>query len=294
MPPGGADDVKRLREFERQIQARQFLQVESALRAYLTERPDSWWAHYALGYVLLAQKRVGDSIRSLAQSLRLHLANAAAHKTLGRALVLVGAYERAQIEFEQAIRLKPGCAELHYNLGQVHSAQDNFPPARQSFEKAVELNPGYIAAHNALGLVLESMGEDDAAIASYRRAIELNSERQAGFAAPYVNMSAYFNRLGDPERALEYGAKALEVDQDSDLALYQMAKAHRTRQSRPEAAEALEKAISLNARISRYYYLLSAVYRRLGRAEESEEALATFQKLEHESAQTEKRTKNAL
>ena len=64
-----------------------------------------------------------------------------------------------------------------------------------------------------------------------------------------------------------------------------MAKAHRARPSWPEAAEALEKAISLNARISRYYYLLSAVYRRLGRAEESEEALATFQKLEHESAQ---------
>ena len=94
MPPGGADDVQRLREFERRIQARQFLQVESALRAYLTERPDSWWAHYALGYVLPAQKRVGDSIRSLAQSSRLHLANAAAHKTLGRALVLVASSNR--------------------------------------------------------------------------------------------------------------------------------------------------------------------------------------------------------
>ena len=73
------------------------------------------------------------------------------------------------------------------------------------------------------------------------------------------------------------------------MAYFQKAKALRTIKQWGRAIEAVEKAISLNARISRYHYVRGLLYRRLGEDEESRQSLATFQKLESEAVDLEKR-----
>ena len=95
----------------------------------------------------------------------------------------------------------------------------------KSFEAAVRLNPQYMEAHDGLGFALEALHDDAGAIASYQKAIELNEASHAGFASPYVNLSALYNRTGDREAAMEYARKALEVNERSDRALFQLAKA---------------------------------------------------------------------
>ena len=57
----------------------------------------------------------------------------------------------------------------------------------------------------------------------------MNEARKAGFAAPYVNMSALSNRTGDRDAALDYARRALEANPASDRALFQMAKAYENR-----------------------------------------------------------------
>jgi tetratricopeptide (TPR) repeat protein len=62
-----------------------------------------------------------------------------------------------------------------------------------------------------------------------------------------------------------------------------MAKAYEYEGDLPSAADALNRAISINPRSSSYYYVLATVYRKLGKPEESRKAMESFTRLDRES-----------
>ena len=285
----GADDPKRVAELEGYIRDGKFAEVEALLAAYVKERPSSTWGWYALGYSQFGQQKIGESIRALSKSLELDIRNAEAHKMLGRDLMIIGRFDAAQIEFAQAIRYKPDSAESYYNLGKLFSVQDNWEPARKAFESALQIDPAYVEAMDALGFALEALGEDEHAVATYEKAIALNDARHGTYALPHVNLSAYYNKTGDPVQALEHAQRALALDAKSDGALFQQGRAFDRQGKYDEAVRSLNDAIAINPRASSYYYVLAGVYRRLGRMEESRKALEVFQKLERESSDLEKK-----
>ena len=285
------DDLAQVSALEGYIRDGKWAEVEPLLVKYVEERPKSSWGWYALGYSYFAQKKIGESIKALAKSLQLDLKNVEAHKILGRNLMIIGRFDAAQVEFEQAIRYRPDSAEAHYNLGKLHSIQDNWEPARKALEAAVRLDPSYVEAIDALGFALEALGDDPGAVAMYGRAAALNEERKGTFAAPHVNLSAYYNRAGNPEQALEHARKALALDPRSDRALFQKGRAAELLGNLNEAADALNEAIALNPRASSYFYVMANICRRLGLKEESREALEMYKKLEKESIELEKKRK---
>jgi tetratricopeptide (TPR) repeat protein len=288
-----ADDPITVKRFEDYIRNQQFQELEPLIRDYLQTNPSSAWGHYVLGYTLFGLHRIGDSITALAKSLQLNVKNADAHRLLGRNLMLIGRFDVAQMELEQAKMLSPQRAEIRYDLGKIHSAQDNYPPAKRELEEAIRLDPSYMEAYDALGFVMESMGDESAALAHYRKSAELSETRNAGFVSPYVNLAAHYNRLGDSKLAAEHARKALRVNPKSDAAHFQLAKALDRSQEWPKAAEALESAIAVNPRASSYHYLLSGIYRRLGKAKESEEQMELFRQLEKAAAEFEQQRRDA-
>jgi tetratricopeptide (TPR) repeat protein len=285
----GRDDPKQMAALEGYIREGKFQEAEPLAARYVKERPQSSWGWYTLGYSLFAQQKIGESIRALSKSLELDIRNAEAHKILGRNLMIIGRFDAAQIEFEQALRYKPHSAEAHYNLGQLFSIQDNWEPARKAFEAALQIDPSYVEAVDALGFALEALGDDAGAIARYEKAIALNEARQGTFASPHVNLSAYYNRTGEPRKAIEYARKALVLDPSSDRALFQKGRAEERQGNLDGAVNALNEAISINPRASSYFYVLAGVYRRLGWTDESRKALEMFSRLERESRELEKK-----
>jgi tetratricopeptide (TPR) repeat protein len=289
----GTDDPARMGELEGYIRDSRFKEVEPLLSAYVKDHPQSSWGWYALGYSWFGQQRIGESIRALAKSLQLDLKNAEAHKILGRDLMIIGRFDAAQIEFEQGIRYNPQSAEMHYNLGKLFSMQDNWGPGRKEFEAALRLNPSYVEALDALGMAQEALGDNADAVASYQKAIALNQANNGKFASAQVNLSAYYNRTGDPGRGLAYAQQALELDPKSDRAWFQKAKADEGQGRLNDAVDSLNRAISFNTRASSYYYVLSGLYRRLGKTKESQEALEVFTRLDKESNELEKMRRSA-
>jgi tetratricopeptide (TPR) repeat protein len=287
-----ADDRARVTELEGYIRDAKWADVEPLLLKYVEERPKSSWGWYALGYAYFAQKKIGESIKALATSLRLDLTNVEAHKILGRTLTIIGRFDAAQVEFEQAIRYKPDSAESHYNLGKLFSMQDNWEPARTAFQAALRIDPGYLEALDGLGFALEALGDDAGAIAKYQEAIALNQARGGTFAAAHVNLSAYYNRTGDPAKAFEYARQAIALDPASDRAWFQKAKADERQGRLNDAVAALNEAISRNSRASSYYYVLAGIYRRLGWTDDSKSALEHYKRLEQESAELEKKRRS--
>ena len=194
------------------------------------------------GYSLFGQQKIGESIRALAKSLELDVTNAEAHKILGRDLMIIGRFDAAQIEFEQAIRYKPDSRESYYNLGKLLSVQDNWEPARKAFESALRIEPQYVEAMDALGFALEALGEDERAVTTYQKAVALNDERHGTFALPHVNLSAYYNRTGDPGKALEYARQRARARSEMPTARCFRRRAPYDRQGRlQDAVEALNR-----------------------------------------------------
>ena len=288
-----ADDLARVAELEGYIRDAKYAEVEPLLTKYVQERPKSSWGWYALGFTHFAQQKIGESIKALAKSLQLDIRNAEAHKILGKNLMVIGRFDAAQLEFELALREKPDSAELHNNLGKLFSIQDNWEPARKAFEQALRLDPSSLEALDGLGFALEALGDDAGAIAHYTKAIALNDERKGTFVAPHVNLSALYNRTGDPDKALQHARRAIELDPKSDRALFQKARADERQGRLEEAVVALNEAIAYNPRASSYYYVLAGVYRRLGWSDDSRKALEAFQRLDRESNDLDKKRRSA-
>jgi tetratricopeptide (TPR) repeat protein len=290
--PSTDDDPDKIAEFENYIRGSKYGEVEPLLAAYVKDHPASSWGWYALGYSQFAQKKVGDSIKSLAQCLSLDVKNSDAHKILGRDLMIIGRFDAAQTEYEQAIRYAPDSSESHYDLGKLLSLQDNWLAARKQFEDAIRLDPAYIEAIDSLGFAQEALGNDADAVQNYQRAIALNEQRQGKFVSAHVNLSAYYNRTGDSAKALDYAQKALALEPKSDAAWFQKARAEERDNQLQAAADSLNHAITLNSRSSSYYYVLSGIYRRLGNLEESKKALDSFTRLDQENSELEKTRRN--
>jgi tetratricopeptide (TPR) repeat protein len=289
----GQDDLQKVSEFEGYIRQSRFHELEPLLEHYVVEHPTSSWGWYALGYSQFAQKKIGDSIQSLAKSLGLNVENSDAHKILGRDLMVIGRFDAAQTEFEQGIRYDPNSAENHYDLGKLFSLRDNWEEARRQFEAAIQINPSYLEAIDALGFAQEALGDNANAVRNYEKAISLNEHQHGSFAAGHVSLSAYYNRTGDPAKALDYAQQALTLDPKSDVAWFQKAKAQEGQGHLEEAVDSLNEATALNSHTSAYYYVLAGIYRRLGRTEDSRKALDSFTRLDQENNELEKMRRSA-
>jgi tetratricopeptide (TPR) repeat protein len=281
--PSSIDDGAKVATIEGLIREARFADAEPQLVDYVAVHPQSSWGWYALGYSRFAQQKIGEAIKALAKSLELDLTNAEAHKILGRTLMIIGRFDAARVEFEQGLRYKPDSAELHYNLGKLHSIQDNWPAAKTALEAAVKADPDYVEAIEALGFALEALGDDAGAVARYEQAVALNAARNGTFANAHVSLAAFYNRTDRPEKALEYAKEAIALDPKSDRGYFQKARADERQGRNEDAVVALNQAIALNPRASSYYYVLAGVYRRLGWTTDSQEALASFKRLEQES-----------
>jgi tetratricopeptide (TPR) repeat protein len=273
------DDPEQLQRLERYVSDGRYQEVQVPLRNYLKAHPNSARAHYDLGYVYFRTHQIRASVEALAKSLQLDVNDAEAHKVLGLDFTIIGKYDEAQIELEQAARLKPDSAEIHYFLGRIHYTRNAFLLAKQEFDEAIRLDPTYMKAYDNLGLTLEGMGDDNAALANYEKAFGLMERQGRKSEWPYINACAMYNRRNEPERALPFCQKAIEVNPKNDRAFFEAARAHMAQQNWEQAAKALQSAIGNNPRYAKYHYVLSTVYRKIGKAAESKREMATFQKL---------------
>jgi tetratricopeptide (TPR) repeat protein len=208
--------------------------------------------------------------------------------------MFIGRFDAAQLEFEQAARLNPSSAEVRYNLGKLFSIQDNWARAKTEFAHALRLKPDYMEAHDGLGFALEALGENEPAVESYSKAIDINEALQAGYSAPYTNLSTYYSRKGAVAEGLKYARKAVQVNPNSDRAWFQLARTEESSGDLMRATEALSRAITINPGVASYHYVAGTLYRRLGKQQESRQAFDTFARLQRESNELESKRREAL
>ena len=280
--PDGTDDLARLETIEESIRQQKYREAVPLLQAYLKDFLRSSRAYYDLGYVTFRTHEFRTSITSLSKSLSINSNNPEAHKILGLDCSSIGRYDLAEQELREAIRQKPGSAEIHYFLGRLFYTQGVFPLAKAELEEALRLDPHYMKAWDNLGLTMEVLGDNAQALKCYTTAMNLNEQQQLRSEWPYIDVSEFYNRQVQPERAIVYAQKAIAFNPRSAPAHVQLAKAYRVLGDWQSCADAAQKAIDLNPWTSDAYYILGVALRKLGKTQESRAAMAKFEQIHKE------------
>ena len=114
-------------------------EAEGWMRRAITRRSDDSKAHYALGVVLRAQKRITEAVESYEQALRLSPDNINCLINLGVCKIDQGDPTAAERLLRRAIELNPNRAMAWDNLGVALHRQDRFSEAFAVFDRSEQL-----------------------------------------------------------------------------------------------------------------------------------------------------------
>jgi tetratricopeptide (TPR) repeat protein len=155
-------------------------------------------------------------------------------------------FTEAEREFEFAMKLDPTLFEAVYHYGRARIAQGEFAEAAKLFERACVLRPEDFQAPHFLAQCYTAMGMKEESLATYRKARRLIDERLelnpddaracqlgAGLAA----------NLGENDAAIEYARRALTINPDDPLLLYNIACMHALLGNSNDSLDCLEKAV---------------------------------------------------
>ena len=252
-----------VRAYEYYLRGRQFLNrfrkvdIEFARRMFYQaiDRDPEFalaWAGYADCYSLeimyadptpwFRDKAREASARALALDPNL----AEAHASSGLAHLVLEEFEQAESEFKKAIELNARLFEAYYYFARTRFHQGDMDAAADLFAQAASVNPEDYQSRLLRVQILRGAGRIDAAKTEARLAIEVverNLEWNPDDARALHLGAGSLILIGDVERADKWLNRALQIDPDDSIVLYNVACNYATLDRVDEALECLERAV---------------------------------------------------
>ncbi len=171
----------------------------------------------------------------------------------------------------------PADAEVPYDLGRIYYQQGKHAAAAESLRRATALDPRAYKAWDNLGLATEALGDVEQAQRFYLKAIALVHKDHPRYDVVYANFADLLIKLGNYQQAFDLAVEAAERNPDDPRNLFLAGKALVQLERRDLSVRWLEQAIALNPDYPEPHYLLSQVYRKLGRPADADRMLKSFQ-----------------
>ncbi len=173
------------------------------------------------------QYEIGEAIQNITaaadKALELDEDLAEAHACRGAALTFANRFEEAATEFERAIALDPNSFEAHYFYARYCFVRGDLERAASLFERAGEVKPDDYQSWCLLIHVYRSLGRTDQIEAAARKGIALAEKELAMHPEnprPAALGAAGLLAVGEMERSREWLTRALAIDPDDLLTLY--------------------------------------------------------------------------
>jgi len=171
---------------------------------------------------------------------------AESHSARGLVLLLDKRYDDARKRFETAIRLNPNLFEPVYFYGRTSLSQGNLTRAAECFKRAADLRPEDYQSSNQLAACYVSLGREADAREAYRRVVaaaektlELHPEDGR---ALYMGAAA-LSALGDAERGLRWADRALVLEPEEPVTLYNVGCFYVLQGDTDKAIDCLERSV---------------------------------------------------
>jgi tetratricopeptide (TPR) repeat protein len=207
------------------------------------------WIYY-LGRVQAGQGNCEDAIKSLREALNLDPGYLPARLKLAECLRASAQWGESEILYRAILKERPDSAEAYYGLGKVQTARHDVHAAIDSYHAACKLFPEFGAAYYVLALAYQTLGEEKKAQDEFHR---YEKNKDTGPPAP--------DPLLEEVQALNRGA-ANQIRSGYDLE-----RAGKLQ----EAAEAHERALTIDPAMVQAHVNLISIYGRLNELEKAEQ-----------------------
>lgn len=284
----------------------------ASLQRAVALAPQMQGANLFLGIGYAQMHEVDECVAALHRELELDPKNVQAEMWLGIVELRDGHPEKATEPLDRAAELAPNDLDILEYRGQAHSAV-----AFASFARMAVIDPDSWHVHRVQGELYSRQSQHKEAIAEFLAAIKLAPDN----ADLYEELGNEYRKSSDLEHAQQAYGKELELNPNNPIAMYNLAKididADRTEEGlgllrkvvqdyqdfpatyfylglaefnvgkNAEALIALEKARTMHPEpelAPRIEYELSRVYRKLGRIDESNQAIREYTRLKAQNA----------
>lgn len=176
--------------------------------------------------------------------------SAEAHASCGLAHLINDEFAKAERSFEEAIRLNPRLFEAYYYYARTRFHQGDLDMAADLFKKAAEMDPGDYQSRCLRVQILRGKGRDVEAAQEAREAVDVvlqNLEWNPDDARAFHLGAGSLVAMGDTERAKRWLHRAIEIDPDDPIVLYNVACNLATIDEPDDALDYLEKVIESGA-----------------------------------------------
>ena len=194
------------------------------------------------------EEAIENIMAATGKALELDDGLAEAHACRGVALTFAKRFEEAETELERAIALDPNSFEAHYFFARYWFVRGELERAAALFERAGEVKPDDYQSWCLLIHVYRSLGRTDKIEAAARKGIALAEKELAMHPEnprPAALGAAGLLAIGETERAREWLARALAIDPDDLLTLYNAACVYAQLGEAEPALDLLERFIPL-------------------------------------------------
>jgi len=171
---------------------------------------------------------------------------AEAHASRGLAYLVSNDFDAAEAEFEEALELNPRLFEAHYYFARTRFHQGRLEEAVELFKTAGEMDPTDYQSRCLSVQVLRGLGREEESVAEATRAIgvvEDNLRWNPDDARAYHLGAGTLVVLGDAERAKRWLHRAIEIDPEDPVVLYNVACNLATLGELESAIEYLDSAV---------------------------------------------------
>jgi len=272
----------------------------------------------------IARYEMGDyagARRSLEAALRANPKDDNVELFLANDLIKLDELSLAADHLRQLSQRQPRNQEIWYLLGKIHMKL-----SEQALSKLNEIDANSVWVHQISGEVMESMKNYDGALIEYKKAVEMAPQKSGThyllgnaywslsmwdaaneqFQAEVINDPAnclaqwkigniVLEQRGKPEEALANVEKALNICPNLMAAKVDRGRALMRLDRHAEAVKDLEMAEKSDPSEPSTHFLLAQTYRALGRAQEAQEEMKLFSRLEESArAATAERAKRLL
>ncbi|MEO8156726.1 MAG: type IV pilus biogenesis/stability protein PilW [Betaproteobacteria bacterium] len=184
------------------------------------------------------------------------------HTELGAAYYGAGQMPVAIQELREAISADPDYGPAHSQLGLVYMTLREDALAQKSFERALSIDPNDSSANNNYGLFLCQRKREKEAMKYFAAAL-----KNPLYATPenaYANSGVCSRLQGDDVKAEEWLRKALALQPDQPLALYQLADIAFKRNNLLDARALLNRHMQVSTPSPDALWLGARIEQRLG------------------------------
>jgi Flp pilus assembly protein TadD len=269
-----------------QYQAKQFVECQATLKPLVDAANATSEIENLLGWCYEGQ---GDFVRAVAamdKAIEEDPGNEANYLDVGRILLEAHRPKGALEAAKTALSLAPDSARAYGLKGLAESELSQPIDAVQSYLQAVKLDPTNPKALLGLAIAQEREGKTQDAQATFEKGIG-QFPSNAVLYQEYGKMLLIF-RGDDPEaseaHAISLLTKAIALDNTLALPHFELGNLALSKGQLEQAVTQLEAAAKLSPDDSRTHYALSRAYRRLGRVDDADRELRTFQSLKGKGA----------